>query len=68
MPAHDTTHTREGRSIIVSSTDEGWAVREEEDGRVLRTVTYTDWHRVERRIHLVTGLPDQNPSEGSSGS
>jgi hypothetical protein len=26
----------------------GWDVREERDSRVVRQITYRDWHRVER--------------------
>jgi hypothetical protein len=26
----------------------GWEVREEADSRIIRSVQYTDWHRVER--------------------
>jgi hypothetical protein len=31
----------------------GWEVREEEDRRLLRSVRYTDWHRVERARTLL---------------
>jgi hypothetical protein len=30
----------------------GWDVREERDSHVVRTATYTDWHRVERAIRV----------------
>ena len=26
----------------------GWEVQEEQDSHVIRTIRYTDWHRVER--------------------
>jgi len=31
---------------------EGWAVRDEQDDRVLKDVRYTDWHRVERALNM----------------
>lgn len=34
---------REGRG-------QGWEVREEEDGRVIRHAHYQDWHRAERAV------------------
>ena len=30
----------------------GWEVRQERDGRVVKLVTYLDWHRVERALML----------------
>jgi hypothetical protein len=36
------------RRFSISSTREGWEVKEERDGRVSRQVHYQDWHRVER--------------------
>ena len=42
---HKAPHTR--RFSIVE-TGRFWEVREEEDSRVVRTVVYDDWHRVER--------------------
>jgi hypothetical protein len=33
---------------IRSSTPSGWEVREERDGRIVRSRHYGDWHRVER--------------------
>jgi hypothetical protein len=40
----------QGRRFSVTMTPEGWAVREEQDDRIVRAVTYTDWHRVERAL------------------
>ena len=40
----------QGRRFSVTMTPEGWAVREEQDDRTVRAVTYTDWHRVERAL------------------
>jgi hypothetical protein len=39
-------HTRRFR--IRQAVSLGWEVLEEEDSRVVRTVVYDDWHRVER--------------------
>jgi hypothetical protein len=38
----------------------GWDVREERDREVVREVTYTDWHRVERamRVFELGGLSE----------
>jgi hypothetical protein len=36
------------RRFSISSTKDGWEIREEHDGRVSRQVIYQDWHRVER--------------------
>ena len=38
-------HTR--RFTIVAQ-DAGWEVRDEQDSRIIRSMRYTDWHRVER--------------------
>ena len=40
------THTR--RFSITPSDAAGWQIRDEEDSDVLRSVSYDDWHRVER--------------------
>ncbi len=36
------------RFTITDAGVTGWEVREEQDSRVVRSVLYTDWHRVER--------------------
>jgi hypothetical protein len=37
------------RKFTISSVGEaGWEVRDEQDSRVIRWVSYRDWHRVER--------------------
>jgi hypothetical protein len=45
-------HSRDGHlaRVVVTRGPVGWDVREEEDSRVVRQVTYTDWHRVERAM------------------
>jgi hypothetical protein len=40
------------RFSIRESGKEGWEVREEQDNTVVRNVHYTDWHRVERALHV----------------
>ena len=42
------TQTR--RFTVTDSGSAGWEVREEQDTRVVRSVCYDDWHRVERAI------------------
>lgn len=49
--------------VVITSTNQGWEVREERDGRVVRLATYLDWHRVERalqRFELATLQPSQS--------
>ena len=36
------------RFTITTADVSGWEVREEQDSRVIWSVRYTDWHRVER--------------------
>ena len=36
------------RFTISDADSSGWEVREEEDSQILRSIRYTDWHRVER--------------------
>ena len=36
------------RFLITTAENNGWEVREEQDTRIIRSVRYTDWHRVER--------------------
>lgn len=36
------------RFTIAGANTGGWDVKEEQDSRVIRSVHYTDWHRVER--------------------
>jgi hypothetical protein len=43
-------HTR--KFSIQELGRDGWEVREEQDDRVLKQICYTDWHRVERALHM----------------
>ena len=44
----DGAHVR--RFDVERAPAEGWRVREERDSKVVRQVTYADWHRVELAI------------------
>lgn len=49
-------HTR--KFTIKDRGREGWEVQDVQDDRVLKQITYTDWHRVERALdvfHLQIG-------------
>jgi hypothetical protein len=39
---------RTRRFTITNAATAGWEVREEQDSRVIWSMRYTDWHRVER--------------------
>lgn len=39
---------------ITERGGDGWEVREIQDDRVLKQICYTDWHRVERALHVFT--------------
>jgi hypothetical protein len=40
------------RRLTVTTTSEGWKLREEEGPKTVRATTFTDWHRVERAVAL----------------
>ena len=40
-------------SLRVAAGSAGWELSEETNHRTIRTVRYTDWHRVERAITLM---------------
>jgi len=50
------------RRATVSRADGGWLFREEADTRLIRQVTYTDWHRVERAIRAFEMTMDDDYS------
>jgi hypothetical protein len=55
MFAKELTHAGHTRRFTISAEGgEGWEVRVEQDSRVVRRVCYTDWHRVERAVQLIT--------------
>jgi len=39
------------KKFTISHDQQGWEVSEEEDSRLVLSVRYKDWHRVERAIH-----------------
>ena len=45
-------HTK--RFTISEAGSEGWEVRVEQDSEVVRRVHYTDWHRVERAVLMLS--------------
>ena len=45
-------HTR--RFTITETGGLGWEVREEQDSRIVRQIRYTDWHRVERALWVMS--------------
>jgi hypothetical protein len=45
-------HTK--RFSIVEAGADGWEVRVEQDSEVVRSVRYTDWHRVERAVLVMS--------------
>lgn len=49
---------------IVERGHAGWEVRDTHDDRVLKQVTYTDWHRVERALNMFNLQIDELESRG----
>jgi hypothetical protein len=47
--------------VVVTHGSMGWDVREEQDSQVVRQVTYTDWHRVERAMQAFDLRGDVSP-------
>ena len=45
-------HTK--RFSVSDAGSEGWEVRVEQDSHVVRRVCYTDWHRVERALLMLS--------------
>jgi hypothetical protein len=47
-------YTNEGHTnrVTVTKGRSGWDVRHERDDTVVKQVTYTDWHRVERVVQV----------------
>jgi hypothetical protein len=53
MTAPESPTPDPGRRVTVTrAARQGWVVSEERGDRVVRRVTYTDWHRVERALGL----------------
>lgn len=45
-------HTK--RFSVTEAGSEGWEVRVDEDSHIVRRVCYTDWHRVERAMLILS--------------
>jgi hypothetical protein len=52
MVTHELTDSGHTKRFTITRGTSGWDVKEERDSQVVRTVTYTDWHRVERAIQV----------------
>jgi len=52
MVTHELTDSGHTKRFTITRGALGWDVKEERDSQVVRTVTYTDWHRVERAIQV----------------
>ena len=50
MLTHETISDGHLRRVVVIRRAAGWEVRVERDNEVVRTGTYSDWHRVERAV------------------
>jgi hypothetical protein len=61
METHQMTReqTTQGhtRRATVTRAEGGWLFKEEDDTRIVRQVTYTDWHRVERALREFEAVP-----------
>ena len=53
MVTHEFTDSGHTKRVTITRGALGWDVKEERDSQVVRTVTYTDWHRVERALSAV---------------
>ncbi len=51
------------RRLTVNRSERGWQMTEEQDAHVVRDVTYTDWHRVERAIKVFERAADPVSSD-----
>lgn len=53
-------HVQDGRTrrARITRGQVGWRYIEERDSEVVREVTYTDWHRVERALQVFTRSVD----------
>jgi len=54
------------RRYSILTIDTGWEVREERDSKVVKQVSYQDWHRVERARRSITIELDKLQSKGWS--
>jgi len=52
MFSSELMHDGQIKRLTVTRHAGGWEIREEHDNRLVRTIRYTDWHRVERAKEL----------------
>jgi hypothetical protein len=52
MLSREFTHEGHTTRVTITRRETGWRVIEERDRKMIRDVTYSDWHRVERAIHV----------------
>ncbi len=50
MFARELSQAGHTRRFVVSSAQDGWEVRIEQDSAIISRMLYNDWHRVERRL------------------
>ena len=60
------THAGHTERVIVRPSPVGWEVREEQDSAVVRTIHYSDWHRVERAVLAFEMETRDRTDEGAS--
>jgi hypothetical protein len=53
MVSREYTHEGHTTRVTVTRRDGGWQLVEERDLKMVRDVTYHDWHRVERAMHVL---------------
>jgi hypothetical protein len=58
------THSGHTTKFSVSEGGEGWEVRVEQDSRLIRRASYTDWHRVERAVSQMRIEADELEQSG----
>jgi len=46
------THAGHTDRVTITRSQAGWDVRQERDDTIVRSVNYSDWHRVERALQL----------------
>jgi hypothetical protein len=52
------------RFTITEASPRGWEVRVEQDSQIVRRVCYTDWHRVERAMCMLSQQVSQLERDG----
>jgi hypothetical protein len=52
MTSQETGSGERETKVTVTRSERGWDVLETRDDEVVRRVTYSDWHRVERAVEV----------------